>query len=123
MRIASVSGCSVLSSISRYNSGEIARDRELLLADRCFQVFDGRDDPLDGVVRGLERAHDLGLAHLFGARLNHDDAVLGAGDDEVEEALLALGVGRVDDELVVNQANADPGDRLLERDFRDCQRR
>jgi hypothetical protein len=34
-----------------------------------------------GDVEGVEH---LGLGHLVGARLDHEDGVLGAGDDEVE---------------------------------------
>ena len=78
---------------------------------------------LIAAVRGFERADDLGFRHLLGAGFHHHDAVLRAGDDQVEQALLALGVGRVDDELVVDQADAHAGDGLLERNLRDGQRR
>ena len=42
---------------------------------------------------------------------------------QVDVALLALGEGRVDDELAVDAADADAGDRAGPRDVRDVQRR
>ena len=74
-------------------------------------------------VAGLERQNRLFFRHLLGAGLDHHDAVLAAGDDQVEAAFLALREGRVDDVLPVDQADADAGDRLLERHLRQRQRR
>ena len=96
-----------------WNSASIAlaATDELLLADGGLQLLDGRDDLLDRGVRGFERADDLRFGDFLGARLDHHDAVAAAGDDQVERALLALGVGRVDDVLAVDQADAHAGDR------------
>src|SRR6478735_1734744 len=61
------------------------------------------------------------LASIFLAlttSFHHHDAVLAAGNDQVERALLALFVRRVDDVAAVHHADADARDRLLERDFR-----
>ena len=43
------------------------------------------------VVRDVERVEDLGLGDLVGARLDHEDRVLGAGDDEVEVGAVERG--------------------------------
>jgi hypothetical protein len=89
-------------------------DGDLLLADRLGEVVDRRHDLLDCDVRGFERLDDLLLAHFLRAGFDHDEAVLAAGDDEIELAVLALGERRVDDVLAVNQADAHAGDGLLE---------
>ena len=43
---------------------------------------------LDRVVRDVQRVEDLGLGDLVGARLDHQDGLVGAGDDEVHVGLL-----------------------------------
>ena len=65
---------------------------------------------------GFERLDDLLFGHFLRARFDHHEAVLAAGDDEIELALLALLERRVDDVLPVHQAHAHAGNRLLERD-------
>ena len=59
----------------------------------------------------IERVEDLGLGDLVGARLDHRDAIEGAGDDQVEvgvlEQILLVGV---DDEVAVDLADADRAD-------------
>ena len=70
----------------------------------------------------VERRDDLRLGHFLRAGLDHHQAVFAAGDDEIELAALALLEGRVDEVLTVEQTDADAGDRLLERDFREGQR-
>ena len=74
-------------------------------------------------MRRVERVDDLLLGHFLRARFDHHQAVVAAGDDEIELALFALLEGRVDDVLAVDQADADAGDRLLERDVGERQRR
>ena len=74
-------------------------------------------------MRGLERLDDLLLGHFLRARLDHHQAVLAAGDDEIELALFALLEGRVDDVLAVDEADADAGDRLLEGNLGERERR
>ena len=56
------------------------------------------------------------LGDLAGARLDHDDRVVGAGDDQVDVGLVALGVGRVEDELAVDPADAHGADGRVERE-------
>ena len=95
------------------------------LAGFLGHVVDGRHDLLDGGMRGFERADDLLFRHFLRAGFDHDQAVLAAGHDEVDLALLALFEGRVDQELPVNQTDANARDRLLERNVREgqCRRR
>ena len=62
------------------------------------------------------------LGQELGARLDHHDRVARAGDDEVELRVRELAVGRVDDELAVDAADAHGADRAGERDLADRQR-
>ena len=73
-------------------------------------------------MRRFESFHHLLLRHLLGTGLDHDEAVLAAGNDEIQLALLTLLERRVDDILIVHQADAHAGDRLLERNLRDGER-
>ena len=83
-----------------------------------WRSFWARDDPADRLVAEEDRVEHRLLGDLVGARLDHHDRLLGAGDDEVDLGLLALGVGRVEDELPVDRADADRADRGVERDER-----
>ena len=79
---------------------------------------------LDRLVGDVERVEDLRLGDLVGAGLDHQDRLVGAGDDQVEIGVLeqVLLVG-VDDEVAVDLADPDRADRRRERDVRDHQRR
>ena len=57
--------------------------------------------------------------------LDHQDRVLGAGDDQVELELASeqVRLGRVDDEVAVDLADPHRADRRRERDVGDHQRR
>ncbi len=78
---------------------------------------------LHRLVPHLERLDDDFFLDLLGARLHHQDGVFGAGHAQIQAALLQL-VGRgVDDELVLEQADAAGGDRSLKGDIRDGQGR
>ena len=59
-------------------------ERFLLLADLLGELALQRAELLDLRVGDVERVEDLGLGDLVGARLDHQDRVLGAGDDQVE---------------------------------------
>ena len=74
-------------------------------------------------MRGLERLDDLLLGHFLRARLHHHQPVLAAGDDEIQLALFALLERRVDEVLAVDEADADAGDRLLEGNLGERERR
>ena len=78
-------------------------------ADLSLNLFAEGDDSLDlvvGELKGVE--HDL-FREFVGAALHHHDGVLCTGDDEVEAALLHLGVSRVDHQLFVDVADSDAG--------------
>ena len=98
------------------------RRLSLRLAGFLREVVDRRDDALDGGVAGFERLHDVFFAHFLGAGFHHHQAIIAARNHEIEAALPALLVGRIDDELAVDLSDADTGNRLLERNARDGQR-
>ena len=100
-------------------------DLDLLLAGELAQLVLRGAELLDRAVRDVERVEDLGLGDLVRARLDHEDGLVGAGDDEVEVAV-ALGevdLARVDDEVALDLADAHRADGRRERDRRDHQRR
>ena len=73
-------------------------------------------------MRDVQRVQDLGLGHLVGAALDHQDGLVGTGDDEVHVRRQQLLVGRVDDEVAVDLADADGADGGRVRDIGDHQR-
>ena len=73
-------------------------------------------------VRNAERLDDLLFGHFLGARLDHDDGLFRAGDDQVELALVHAVHRRVDDQLIVKQSDSDGTDRSLKWDCRDRER-
>ena len=99
------------------------RGGALGLAGLRGERVDAGDDLLDRGVAALERLDHLVFRHFLRARFDHHDAVLGAGDDEVERAALPLLEGRVDDEVAVGEADADAGERAALRNARQRQRR
>ena len=90
----------------------------LLEAAAALERDLGADDLPDGLVAEEDRVDQGLLGDLAGAALDHDDGVVGAADDQVEVRLVALGVGRVEDELAVEPADADRADGRVERDGR-----
>jgi hypothetical protein len=70
------------------------------------------DDRLDHRLEGAMALHHGRQHHVLGQflglGLDHQHAFGGAGDDEVERALLGLLERRVDDELAVEIADAAP---------------
>ena len=56
----------------------------LLLAGLLGELALERAELLDRRVGDVERVEDLGLGDLVGARLDHQDGLLGARDDQVE---------------------------------------
>ncbi len=97
---------------------------ELRLAALLGQLTLERAELLDLAVGDVERVEDLRLGDLARAGLDHQDRVLGAGDDQIEVArpeqvLLA----RVDDEVAVDLADPHRADRSRQRDVGDHQRR
>ncbi len=99
-------------------------DRELRLAGLLGELALGGTELADRVVGDVERVEDLGLGDLVRPGLDHQDGLVGAGDDQVEigvadEVLLA----RIDDEVAVHLADAHGADRRRERDLGQHQRR
>ena len=80
------------------------------------------DELADRFLREIEGGFEVGLGQFVAGAFDHDDFVLFADVNEVEVALFALGVGRVDDEFAVDAADADGADRAVKRDVRDGQR-
>ena len=74
-------------------------------------------------MRDVERVEDLGLGDLVGARLDHQDGVVGAGHDEVEvDVADEVGLVGVDHEVAVDLADAHRADGRGQRDRREHQR-
>ena len=94
----------------------------LHLADLAAQVLLRLAELADLLMREVERLEEDVLGHLFGAGLDHRQAVLRADDDQVERRLLeVLLVRRVEDELAVDATDAHGADRPEERERRDHQ--
>jgi hypothetical protein len=73
-------------------------------------------------VGDVERVEHLGLGDAVGAALDHQDRVLGAGDDQVHVEVLMPALGRVDDEVAVELADPHRADEAGDRDGRDRER-
>ena len=69
------------------------------------------DDFLDFFMGEHDGIQDLFFRDFVSAAFNHEDGVFRTGDDDVHIALFALGDGRVDDELAIDAADADTGNR------------
>ena len=96
---------------------------DLLFAGLLLQLLHRGDELLDLAVGDVERVEDLGLGDALGAGLDHQERLVGAGDDQVELQLLVALLGRVDDEVTLEFADADRADVLGDRGFGDRQRR
>ena len=59
---------------------------------------------------------------LVSCRLDHNDRLGGADDDQVELGQVALAVGRVEDDLVVDQSDPDGAQQVVEGDRRHRER-
>jgi hypothetical protein len=102
--------------------GNRRRERALLLAVRGAEALLQLDQRLDGGVREEQRIDDDVLLHLVELALDHHDRVLARGDDDVHVGLLALGKGRVRDELAIDATDADAGERACPDEVGDVQR-
>ena len=69
----------------------------------------------------LNRVYHGLFFHLLAAGLDHHDAVLGAHDHDVEQAVTHLRVGRINDELSVNKTDAHRAHRTLKRNVGESQ--
>ena len=110
----------LLIEAASYVVGALAAEHQ---ADQLAQLLLELDQRLQAAVTEQDRlGHDV-LGQELGPGLDHHQPFAAARDDQVELALLALGEGRVDDVLAVEQADADAGHGLLERQLRDGQGR
>src|SRR5581483_3053068 len=75
------------------------------------QFIDGCTDFLDLGVCELNGIDDGFFFDFLGAGLDHHDAVGGAHNHDVEQAVAHLAVGRIDDELPVDQSHPHRADR------------
>ena len=90
--------------------GDFAR----LLGGLLGELDDRVDDRLEVAVTEHHGAeHDV-FVQLLGFRFHHQHGVGGAGDDEVELGVDHLVERRVEDELVIGEADARCADRALE---------
>ena len=122
-RGAADSRCDVLV----HGRGDVRRDllRRIAhrrLADRIVQAALELHELADLVVRHAQRLEHRLLGDLMRSRLDHDDGVPCAGDDQVERGLVDLREGRVEHQLAVEHADADTCDRPAMRDAADLQR-
>ncbi len=101
----------------------LQRGHPFSLSGLRHQRVDAGHDVLDRRMRAFERLDHLRFRHFLRARLDHDDAVPAAGDDEIERAALALVERGVDHELAVRESDAHAGERPRLRNARQRQRR
>ena len=69
------------------------------------ELDDGGADLLDLLVAKFNGLDHLLFRNFLRTGLDHHDAIHGAGDGDVDQAALALGVGGVHDKLIVDKAN------------------
>ena len=90
-------------------------DLALRLPGFLPQLVDGGANLLDLGVGELDGVDHRFFLHFLGAGLDHHDAVGGADDHDVQQALAHLAVGRIDDECAIHQADAHCANRAVER--------
>ena len=110
-------------AVSRVQLGGELDVHPLGLADVGAKSLERRADLPDLGMRELQRLEDRVLGDLVPAGLDHRERLARADDDEVERRILELLEGRVEDELVVDEADANGADRPEERQRRDHERR
>ena len=74
-------------------------------------------------MRRVERIEHDALVDFARSRFDHDDCLLGPGDDQVEIGEVALRVRRIDDDLAVQISDPHRADGRGERNLRHDQRR
>ena len=80
------------------------------------------DDFLDFFMGEHDGVQDLFFRDFVSAAFNHEDGVFCTGNDDIHVALFTLGDGRVDDELAIDAADADTGNRAGKGDMGHAQR-
>ena len=102
---SSFAPCEAADLLDQLASSTRGLDLELLLAGLLGQLLDRGDELLDLAVGDVERVEDLGLGDAVGAALDHQDRLLGAGDDQVHLEVVPVLLGGVDDEVAVELAD------------------
>src|ERR1700690_1456624 len=97
------------------------RDFALGLSGFGLQFIDSGADFLDFDVGELDGVNHRLFFHFLGAGFDHHDAFGGADDHDVQETLVHLGVGWINDELAVDQADAHGADGAEERNVGDSE--
>ena len=87
------------------------------------ELDDRLNDRLHVLVAEHHGFEHLRFRKLLGFRFDHHHRIVGAGDDEIEDAVLHLVDHRVQHELAVDDADARRADRSKERQAREGQRR
>ena len=95
----------------------------LLLAAGALDFLFKLDDALDFLVAEEDGVEDDVLGELVRAGLDHHDGIVRARDREVQRRNGALRLGRVDDEFIIDAADAHACNRPLERDVGNGERR
>ncbi len=80
-------------------------------------------DLLKFPMSGKDAVEHDALVELVRAGLDHRHRVLGTHDDQVQVGDVALGAGRVEHDFVVDQADPDRSDRVVEGDVREHESR
>ena len=83
------------------------------------ELVDGLDADLHGLVAGHHGFEHRLFRKDVGLGFNHEDGAFRTGDDEVEAGGLEFFRGRVDDDFVIDVADAAGADRAAERDAGD----
>ena len=86
------------------------------------EFLDRRDDRLDRLVGELQRFDEAGLGQLVGRAFDHQHVLFVADIDQIEVRLEHLLDRRIGDELAVDLADAQRGDRALPRNVGERER-
>ena len=100
-----------------------AFDLALGLAHAGDQVLLELNQGLNRILRELQRLHKVRFGDFLGRSFIHDQVLLIADIDEIQIALVAFGMGRIDHELAVDAPEADGSEGAVPRDIADHQGR
>jgi len=95
----------------------IENDFHLRLGDRGDDFFLNRAQFLDCLMADHQGLDHILFGYFLGSGFNHVDGVLGAGDRHIHVGAVHFLDARVDDELAVNAADDDAGNRTVERNI------
>ena len=94
------------------------RDFALHLTGELGEFFLSGDELDDFGLGEVESFDEISFGHFVGSTFDHDDLSFVAHINEIEIAIQALALGRIDNELTVDAADADSADGACERDVR-----